>query len=145
MDNNEYVEMICVKEKSKLRVKIITHSYLNYANVQFPRDLRIEGRKFRVPSSYVNLISTRGKYFYSVKKREQIVIMENIENVNIENIKIFQDESISECAICLDCEKDTIFYPCGHYYCCDACSKQIINCPICRVDITLCIKKELVD
>jgi hypothetical protein len=141
-NNTEFVQLICVKEKSKLRVKIITQSYINYANVQFPRDLRIEGRKFKVPANYVNLICSRGKYFYSVKKREQIEI---IDNIDLSNLQIYQDVDVSECAICLTNEKNTIFNPCGHFYCCDVCSKQIKSCPICRTNITSNIHKNLVD
>lgn len=33
----------CVKEGSKLRIKIISDGYLNSANCQFPRALRVMG------------------------------------------------------------------------------------------------------
>jgi Ca-activated chloride channel family protein len=44
-ENINYVELACIKQGSKLRVKIVSAGYLNYANCQFPRDIRIEGAK----------------------------------------------------------------------------------------------------
>ena len=110
---NEIVELICVKERSKLRVKITTPGYLNTANCQFPKNLRVEGRKFQVKYTNIKLIQTRGKYFYSIAGK-------NILNINTTNTKsnseaeintitqIFEDETTNECSVCLDNEKNIV-------------------------------------
>jgi Ca-activated chloride channel family protein len=45
-----YVNLQCVKDGGKLRVKIITSGYNNNANCQFPRAIRADGKMFRVRS-----------------------------------------------------------------------------------------------
>ena len=105
---NEQVILTCIKIKSKLRVRIVTDGYLNSANVQFPRDLRVEGRKFLVNKNHVNLISTRGKYFYSVKSKHNIKIIDDEEErkileetkIDLSNITIYENEQETECIIC---------------------------------------------
>lgn len=139
----DFVELLCVKEKNRLRVRIITQGYYNNANCQFPKDLRIEGRKFRIPVRYVDLITQRGKYFYSIKKRDYIEIIQ--ENIDLSDMKIFEDEKNDDCAICLCNKKSMVFYPCGHYYCCEECVKSLKSCPICRASIGKCIEKSLIE
>ena len=133
------VELICIEEGRKLRVRIITNGYLKSTNVQFPRDLRVVGRKFKVNKNDIKLITTRGKYFYSVKKN--ITILDEIINLN--NLHIYEDCETTECVICLCNEKNIIFNPCGHYYCCVECSNRIDKCPICREIISSKINKDL--
>lgn len=141
-----YIDLVCVKEQNKLRVKITTPGYLNTANVQFPRDLRIEGRKFRVPSYYVTLNTMRGKYFYSVKRRDEISIIEQNDTkpIDTKNVTVYEDTEMSECAICFTNEKAIVFVPCGHYYTCGDCSNKVNSCPICRVKITGRISRDLI-
>ena len=141
---NDLVELKCVKEGSKLRVKIISPGYLSYANVQFPRDLRIDGRKFKVKSNYINLVTQKGRWFYSVKKRNEIEIVNGVTEEQIKNLHIYEDES-DECSICMDNNKNTVFYPCGHYYVCTGCSKKITVCPYCKKSIEMKIDKSLID
>lgn len=75
-----FVELICVKKDGKLRVRILSEGYYNDANCQFPKDLRVENRRFRVPVANVNLITMKGKYYYSVKKKIQskLLMMKSI-------------------------------------------------------------------
>jgi hypothetical protein len=122
------VELVCVKVKSKLRVRITTPGYLNQANCQFPRDLRVEGRRFEVPAHFVRLVQLRGKHFYSVPRGVAKVIDFDQQNA----IQIYEDEDSSECAICLCEPKQMVFVPCGHYYCCNSCTRRLQKCPICR-------------
>jgi Zinc finger, C3HC4 type (RING finger) len=143
ISENNYVEMYCIKEGSKLRVKINTIGYLRHANVQFPRDLRIDGRRFRVLKSSVNLVCLRGKYYYSVKKKDSIEVLDYISTTNLNTITLYEDTETNECAICLCNEKNTVFIPCGHYYCCNDCSDKIRECPICRGTILQKINKSL--
>ena len=144
----DIVELICIKVKSKLRVRITSDGYLKHANVQFPRDLRVENRLFKVDKSFVKLVLTRGRWFYSVKNKNNIEIVgDNAEHkkIDLTNMKIFEDTDTSECSICLTYDKDTIFNPCGHYYCCTQCSNMLVNCPICMTKIEAKINKALVD
>ena len=58
-------------------------------------------------------------------------------NVKVElNIKIYDDENVVECAVCLDNVKNTVFIPCGHFYTCSTCSSKLQTCPICKKTIT---------
>ena len=147
---DSFVVLECVKEGSKLRVKMKSPGYLIDSNCQFPRDLRVEGRKFKVPAQYVKLMTQTGRYFYSIKNKNVIEIIENnsfhdIRQENIKNTKIFEDKDNSECAVCLCSEKSIVFIPCGHFYTCGECSQQLKTCPICRVNITDRINKSLFD
>jgi len=36
------------------------------------------------------------------------------------------------CKVCMDRETNTVFLPCGHLVCCEACAKSLSDCPICR-------------
>ena len=150
-NNLDYVILECVEEGSKLRVKMKSNRYLIGSNCQFPRDLRVKGRMFKVPKEHVKLITMRGKYFYSIKNKSVIEIIENdddnneINNLLLKNTKIFEDETILECSVCLCSEKDTVFIPCGHFHTCSECSKMVSTCPICRISITNRIHKNLFD
>jgi hypothetical protein len=120
-NNLNYVILECVEEGSKLRVKMKSSGYLIGSNCQFPRDLRVKGRMFKVPKEHVKLMTMRGKYFYSIKNKSIIEIIKNdnndndndneVNNLLLKNTKIFEDETISECSVCLCSEKDTVFIP----------------------------------
>jgi len=130
--DNHYVYLECVKVKSKLRVRIVSPGYYKDANCMFPRDIRVAGRKYRTSSWNVNLITTRGKYYYSVKTGIEVLP----DVLDASQIKVFEDASTDECAICMCEKKSVIVNPCGHYYMCDGCSKSVSKCPICRGDIS---------
>ena len=46
--STDKVTVECVKEGSKVRVKVVSTGYDNSKNVQFPRDMREPGKKFEV-------------------------------------------------------------------------------------------------
>jgi len=155
-----YVILECVAEGSKLRVKMKSPGYLINSNCQFPRDLRLAGRKFKVPVEDVKLMTQRGKYFYSIKKKNNIEIIEIIEDSdssdssniaaeilrdNLKHMKIYEDADTSDCAVCLSDVKSIVFIPCGHFYTCNPCSQQLKTCPICRETISECVDKNLFD
>lgn len=129
------VELYCIKVGSKLRVRVNTIGYLRNANCQFPRDLRLDGRRYEVLENDIHLISTKGKYFYSVKNKSGIKII--VEKPS----QIYTDDNVEDCIICMEEPKSTIFAPCGHFYSCQDCSKRIKQCPICRSHITSMIHK----
>jgi len=149
--SSSYVILECVAEGSKLRVKMKTPGYLIDSNCQFPRDLRVAGRKFKVPVEYVKLMTQRGKYYYSIKNKNVIEIIDHTELDTLRqeaiktNTRVFQDDTTNDCAVCLCAVKDTVFIPCGHYYTCSECSIQLKTCPICRTTITERVNKSLFD
>jgi hypothetical protein len=140
MEQQSHVELQCVKQGSKLRVRILSPGYYHDANCQFPRDLRIEGRHYRVSPHNISLITSRGKYYYSITSRSAIEVIE-AGNINLDNLKIYEDSETSDCAICMALPKDSVMYPCGHFYTCGECSKKLEICPICRQKVTQVIAK----
>lgn len=128
----------CFKEGRKLRVKIISQGYNNNANCQFPKAIRIEGRKFKVPSSAISVVE-RGtnKFFYHVNK-SMITI---VEDTIIIPSKIF--ESV-ECCVCMDKPSNIVLISCGHLCLCSECSIEYKTntCPICRTNIRMRITKD---
>ena len=138
----ELVRLKCVKENNKLRVKIISAGYNSDANCQFPRDIRKEGMDYLVPKSDISLADTRGKFFYRVKKNNITICNKSVESgIHLTKLKIYGDENIAECSICMDdiISKPAIVFiiiaPCGHYCCCTDCVKPLKQCPMCRADI----------
>lgn len=141
--NTEYVYLTCVKSQGKLRVRITTPGYLTTANCQFPRDLRVEGRNFRVKPSVVKLMSARNKYYYCIKSAKDIEIVDTaaIPKQPPPKIKVYQDTEQEECLICYDAAKESVFNPCGHFYTCHACSARCKTCPVCRHPVLSVIDK----
>ena len=146
------VELVCIKEKGKLRVRIVSPGYLRHANCQFPRDLRVQDRHYKVEARYVHLMTQRGKYFYSVRQRDKIrVYVSNEESQTakeddqtlLAKIQLYEDETTQECMVCMDALKSSVFYPCGHYYCCEGCAGRVKKCPICRQTVDRTIHKDL--
>ena len=97
----------------------------------------------------------RGKYFYSIRKG--ITFQDDKGGIQetsfstasickrFSKIKLFEDETSCECAVCLDHEKNTVFIPCGHFYTCINCAKALQACPICRMAIKERVNKALFD
>ena len=138
---DDYVYLTCVKEGSRLRVRIVSPGYYADANCMFPRDIRVAGRKYRTHRSNVSLITTRGKYYYSVKTGIQVITDDEL-TTKPEEFRIFEDESTDECLICLTEKKSVIVNPCGHFYMCSACATALTRCPICRGPVSGLLRKE---
>ena len=133
------VSLVCVKEGSRLRVRITSPGYLNTANCQFPRNIRAVGRTYSVPATGVTLAQgPGGKYFYRVNKNLVTAV------VNKKPEKVFGDDDGSECLICMDQPKKLVFVPCGHYCSCSLCAAKLNQCPLCRCDIQTAIDRDLV-
>jgi len=142
--DSDPIYLQCIKSESKLRVRIISPGYHRDANVQFPRDIRVEGRKYSVPRSAISFSEgPRRKFFYRVSK-QYIQIVSAQVSATISHI--FEDETVTECIICMSAEKDSLFAPCGHYSTCYSCADKITQttakCPICRSRITEVVKRE---
>lgn len=60
-----------------------------------------------------------------------------LEKLLRQSLQIVQQETTSrkECKICLADSADVMFLPCTHLVTCTRCSKQIKDCPICRLKI----------
>ena len=142
MSEPVFVDLICVKKYGKLRVRILSEGYYSDVNCQFPKDLRIENRRFRVPAENVNLITLKGECYYSVKGENAIQI---IEDCDFSGLTIYEDNQNNECAVCLCNIKDTVFFPCGHFYCCNECSDNLKKCPICKTQISSKIDKSMIN
>ena len=140
-----FVFLKCCKVGSKLRVKILTNGYYQDANCQFPRDIRQDGLVYRVPTHAIKLVQSRGRAFYSVKQKHNITIVEKQVDVDLSTVTVYEDTTITECAVCYDAPKSTVFIPCGHFYTCVTCANKCTKCPICRETVTQTIDKSLVD
>lgn len=146
------VKLRCVKEGSRLRVKILSQGYSPHANCQFPKNIRLEGREYSVPANDISLCDTRGKFFYRVKKQNIIILDSDLNNVdlkdNLKELKIYGDDDMTECNICMNdttLKPDIIFVilaPCGHYCICKDCSSKIKECPMCRSNIAQIVTRD---
>ena len=135
---SNYVYLQCVTEGKKLRVKIITPGYNNNANCQFPKAIRVEGRKFKVPSNAISVAGSVGRgFFYRVKK----TMIQQVSDEIKMPAKIF---STNDCVVCLDEDAaEIVLISCGHLCMCEGCSKEIIDtCPMCRAKIVGKIHKD---
>ncbi len=138
----------CVKIGSKLRVRfsefidekgaVYNNSYDNNYNCQFPKNIRKEGRYYKIPHSDISL-KQRGisQPFYSVRKHN-IEIIENRDDLHpmwndLENVKIYD---AVECVVCMENDSEKLYLPCGHKCVCDKCSELLCKikkeCPLCR-------------
>ena len=158
----ELVRLKCIKIGSKLRVRITSPHYNHNANCQFPRAIRVEGREYTVPAEDIGFSkSPHQKFFYRVPKRNVkicddssglLVTNNNDNNINkpnkkvdMTNFKVYNNDS-NDCCVCMDAEKDSAFWTCGHYYCCGTCANTLMikkmGCPICRAVIEQVINKD---
>jgi hypothetical protein len=140
----------CVAIGSKLKVKMRTQGFIMNANCQFPRDLRVAGRKFEVNADAVKLMRAKGgTYFYSVKDKQKIRVIGETSSSSSSSATslshIYEDTECNDCVVCLCEAKTTVMVPCGHFYTCQACSARLTTCPMCRAPITDRIDKSLVD
>ena len=149
--SNELIRIKCCLEKNKLRIKIVSAGYSSDANCQFPKNIRIEGRQYLVPKADITLANTKGKFFYRIKKNNITICSNSLEPelcIDLTKLKIYGDENIAECCICMndiESKSDIVFIiiaPCGHYCCCNDCVKELKQCPMCRADIGQIVTKD---
>jgi hypothetical protein len=143
----------CILEKKKLRIKfhcfindenkIYNNVYNNNYNCKFPKDIRENGRYYKVNDNDISLTNDSNKQtFYNINKKHITIMTEEEVNtllnpiVDVSNLKIFD---AGECIICMEVDSKVIFIPCAHRCVCVNCYesiKKIKNCcPICRRDI----------
>jgi len=134
-DNSDSIRFTCIKQGSRLRIRIISPGYISTANCQFPRKIREEGAIYEAPRSALTFSkNSYQKFFYRVKASAIKKISSN-QSISVE--KIYGEAG--ECNICFDNEKDIIFVPCGHFCCCSNCYSQLKEkvCIMCRNEIKL--------
>ena len=126
------VELECIRAGSKLRVRVISPGYNPNANCQFPRALRLEGRKFRVPREALRFAAgPQGTFFYRVSTKNIEVIEPTIDTSNLTVYNVSP-----ECVVCMSSESDIVFIPCGHFCTCAECGAKLNRrCPMCRAGI----------
>jgi hypothetical protein len=141
-EETDEVELICVKVDGKLRVRILHKNYSGQANCQFPRDLRVEGRRFMCHVSAITPSKIKNTWFYRINKKG-IRILDGVKAVkslseSLKSVKIYEDVTEDICGICFVNPKCIVNVPCGHYFFCEDCSKNLQKdtCPICRCKIS---------
>jgi hypothetical protein len=124
----------CVRERGKLRVKIVSpNTYSRVANCQFPRDLREDGATYSAPQSAISVVKIHHKIIYRVKPQ---FILRIREKHDYSQYPIYDaDETTLECTVCFDSKKTQVVIPCGHYALCIKCVTRVKLCPICREPI----------
>ena len=138
----EYVLLQCKKVAGKLKVKMMSSQpFIKGFNCQFPRAIRQENMYYVIKSSDITL---KGSFYSAMGKNIILCQTFNIEEVKkyiaelgeidkkVKPTTIFGEEDESECVICFENIKDTVFAPCGHFMTCNSCSKECKKCPICR-------------
>lgn len=146
------VTLKCIKEGSRLRVRITSPGYYHDANCQFPRDIRLVGRSYECPASDVTLAKgPRGKYFYRINKKG-IKVLDSEKPSEKVSLKVYGDDDSDECLICMDQTKDVVFAPCGHFCSCGGCAQLLLattssstsssTCPLCRTAISVVVERK---
>ena len=133
MSSSDVVRLQCRKVAGKLRVNIISPGYNSVANCRFPRAIRAEGAFYEVPAADVTFSrGPRGTLFYVVKPAR----IRQIPLGTLRPETVYEASDDPECSVCLEQPKSVVFVPCGHFCCCDDCSRMVNKrCPMCRSDI----------
>lgn len=122
----------CVKENSRLAVKIINTGFDNNLNCSFPPYLKEEGAIYGVKSCDISL--NKNLKYYNLKNKTGIRRIDNWpkgDPIFVENY----------CVVCLGDNASCILLNCGHLCACISCFQSIVdNCEICMQCATKHIK-----
>jgi hypothetical protein len=143
-------------------MRIISPGYINTANCQCPKNIRVPGRLYECSPNDITLSQKSGTYYYSIRgsgirilstqdifrnfleeygadNQSQIPqIPQNTEVGELPtNFKIYTNEDEPDCIICYSNKKELVYVPCGHYITCIACDNNIKKrvCPMCKTTI----------
>ena len=147
---NEFVNLMCIQEGTKVRVRIISPGYLSHANCQISRSIRVPGRHLQVPKEDVSLVMKGAKWFYSVKgSRIEIVDAPCTEDNTTIVDKVYECANDGICIICMVELRSMVCAPCGHAYACQECSSQLDtlrknSCCICRAIVDCYVPLDLI-
>jgi len=136
-----HIILQCVNEKGKLRIRFHTYVdqdgkkyqdvYNNNLNCRFPKDIREEGRYYKInPEDLKITLRTNSVPFYSVKGK-------NVKIISIlETLEIYK---VEECVCCMSEKPNITLLPCGHHCTCKTCYEMMRHkhnsCPLCRIVI----------
>lgn len=126
---SDFVYLKCVKEKGKLRMRITSSNYLNNANCQCKRDIRVENATYYIRKENIKVVkSSKGNYFYRLSG------VVNVELRSVLPSTIYEDVDDPLCIVCYENTKNVVFDTCGHYNMCLGCCEQLTKkvCPTCR-------------
>ena len=151
--------LVCVKTDGKLKIRfdnftddkgrIFTKIYCNKFTWKFPKFLKIEGRRYEVPESALNVFKEKNSTPYYIMIKKDIKIYEEISVIMPEKIFNYDD-----CVLCLDNTPSVLLLPCAHACYCRFCYNKIIEnnreypkkyklqCPICKCKILTTINYE---
>ena len=77
-------------------------------------------------------------------KKEESALQKKVDCLRRKYKKIQDDNNqLSEskkCIICCDNDRNTVFMNCRHLSCCDQCTVNLSECPICKAEIVMQIK-----
>jgi hypothetical protein len=142
----DIIRFQCVKEGSRLRVRILSPGYNHEANCQFPRAIRAAGQEYTAPRAAVTFAEGPNHRFFYRVRASSVALAPALPPAEL---RVYTDESI-DCSVCMEEPKSVVFAPCGHYYCCLGCATQIHhgaapNCPICRAPIGQVVPRDMID
>jgi hypothetical protein len=156
-----YVLLKCVKEGSRLRVKMMSSApFMKGKNCQFPRNIRQDGMYYVVRSDGVSLKNN----FYSAMGKDVVVcrtfsldeVKRYIGELGEKDKKIrpkaiFGDDDEPECVVCMTDPKTMVFAPCGHFLTCQSCigdqsgsgtGTAFKKCFYCNTPITCILRRD---
>jgi hypothetical protein len=154
----------CINIGSKLKIKIASSGYIRGANCQFPSNIRVPGYYYLIDRKYLQLSHrSSGKAFYTAMSgKNYITIIDNpLIIAELDRIcthsspsplppsHIYEDIDNPNCIICMSEPKTTVYVPCGHYVCCNECTKRIVamknKCPMCQTKLLATIPRDMVE
>lgn len=88
-----------------------------------------DGLELKSPEhSEYSAVETYNNPRHTILKREE----ELLSSLMQENLSL---KSATICKVCMDNHINVVLLPCRHLICCDNCSRQVSQCPLCRTDI----------
>ncbi len=77
---------------------------------------------------------------YSLYDVDEIRLFNSDEITHIPNTRcVYHNPDEENCIVCMERKKDTILYPCGHFYLCRVCSTNTNRCVICRAEAKIAL------
>ena len=77
-------------------------------------------------------------YFYL--KISSFVFSREYNREHNNNQQLSQNSSSTECLVCSDNRRDTLFQPCSHIVTCHSCASRVKKCLLCKENVQTRIK-----
>tara|TARA_B100000073_G_C23716311_1_gene566074 strand:- start:1118 stop:1558 length:441 start_codon:yes stop_codon:yes gene_type:complete len=144
--SNSKSKLICTKKDDDFSIKIVSKLMFQDIELSFQQNISFEEKNIFLPQKNIQITDKEGNnHIFELNKLDIIEFIDGEETTITDLKKIYENVENEKCLICLENKKDCIFYPCGHYYCCDPCSKLINICPICRNNIVFSLNSKLIN